>query len=145
MVVNSEAVGKTWVSRYAVGREKIREYSTSVGETNPLHFDVDAARAAGYADLLAPPMFVGVYGTRAVVPVLLDPIVAMDFAMMVHVGQEFVWGEAVVAGDEITTQVSCRDISERGPMGFYVFDTNSENQRGDVVCSGTWTHAVRMS
>ena len=44
---------------YAVGREKIREYALAVGETNPLHLDLEAARAAGHADLVAPPMFVG--------------------------------------------------------------------------------------
>ena len=62
MPVNTQAVGKRYPpSTYAVGREKIREYASAVGETNPLHFDVDVARAAGYADVVAPPMFAVVY------------------------------------------------------------------------------------
>jgi hypothetical protein len=44
-----------------VGREKVREYAHAVGETNPLPLDVEAARAAGYRDLVAPPMFAVVY------------------------------------------------------------------------------------
>jgi acyl dehydratase len=144
MAPSSDTIGKTYApSTYAVGREKIREYAGAVGETNPLHFDLDAARAAGHADLVAPPMFAVVYGGRAVIPALFDPEVGIDFAMMVHAGQEFVWGPLVIAGDEITTTVSVKDISDRGGMVFYVFESVSENQRGEVVCTGTWTQLVR--
>ncbi|HTX32154.1 MAG TPA: MaoC family dehydratase N-terminal domain-containing protein [Solirubrobacteraceae bacterium] len=137
-------VGKTYPSvSYAVGREKIREYAAAVGETNPLHLDLEAARAAGYADLVAPPMFAVVYASRAVMPGIFDPEVGINFAMMVHAGQEFVWGPLVVAGDEITSTASVKDISERGGMKFYVFETVSENQRGETVCTGTWTNLVR--
>jgi acyl dehydratase len=56
--MNTEAVGKTYAPTvYAVGREKIREYAHAVGETNPLHLDPEAARAAGHRDVVAPPMF----------------------------------------------------------------------------------------
>jgi acyl dehydratase len=141
-----QAIGKTYEPvTYAVGREKIREYAAAVGETNPLHFDLDAARAAGYEDLVAPPMFAVVYGVRAVGPAILDPDVGINFAMMVHAGQEFVWGPVVVAGDEIATRASVKDISERGRMSFFVFETVSENQRGEIVCTGTWTQLVRDS
>jgi acyl dehydratase len=144
MAVNSAVVGKTYQpTTYAVGREKIREYAAAVGETNPVHFDPEAARAAGYADVVAPPMFAVVYGARAVSPALFDPGVGIDFARMLHAGQEFVWGPVVVAGDEITTTASVKDISERGGMSFYAFETVSENQRGETVCTGTWNQIVR--
>ena len=144
MALKTEAIGKTYSpSDYAVGREKIREYAAAVGETNPLHFDVDTAREAGYADVVAPPMFAVVYGARSVGPAILDPEVGINFAMMVHAGQEFVWGPVVVAGDEITTTASVKDISDRGGMAFYVFESVSENQRGENVCTGTWTQIVR--
>jgi acyl dehydratase len=137
-------VGKAYEPvTYAVGREKIREYAAAVGETNPLHFDLDAARAAGHSDLVAPPMFAVVYSARAVMPAIFDPEVGINFAMMVHAGQEFAWGTLVVAGDEITTTASVNDISERGGMSFFVFETLSENQRGEMVCTGTWTQLVR--
>ena len=87
-----------------------------MGENNPLHFDVEAARGAGYADVVAPPMFAVVYARPAVGPGLFDPEVGLDFAMMVHGGQEFRWGPLVVAGDEITTIASVKDISDRGGM-----------------------------
>jgi acyl dehydratase len=144
MAVSTSAVGKTYEpTTYAVGREKIREYASAVGETNPLHFDVEAARAAGYQDVVAPPMFAVVFASRSVVPALFDAEVGMNFAMMVHGGQEFRWGPLVVAGDEITTVATVKDISERGGMAFYVFESVSENQRGETVCTGVWTNIVR--
>jgi acyl dehydratase len=74
---------------------------------------------------------------------VFDPEVAINFAMLVHGGQEFRWGPLVVAGDEIDTTVTVKDISKRGDMGFYVFESVSNNQRGETVCTGTWTNIVR--
>jgi acyl dehydratase len=126
-----------------VGREKIREYARAVGETNPVYLDLDAARAAGHSDLVAPPMFAVVYSGPAMGPVLLDPEVGMDFARMVHGGQEFEWGPLVLAGDEITTAPSVEQIYERDGRGFYLFESRSTNQRGELVARGTWTNIVR--
>ncbi len=144
MPVNTAAIGKTYEPvTYAVGREKIREYVRAFGETDPVCMDLEAARAAGYADLLAPPMFAVVFSAPSVGPPIFDPEIELNFAMMVHGGQEFVWGEPVVAGDEITTTASVKDISEADGRGYYVFESVSVNQRGEEVCRGTWTNIVR--
>ena len=144
MAPKTDAVGKVYPpSSYAVGREKVREFASAVGEENPLHHDLEAARAAGYGDVVAPPMFAVVYSGRALTPALFDPEVGIDFARMVHGGQDFVWGSPVVAGDEIETEVEVKDVSERGGLGFYVFESRSTNQDGDTVCTGTWTNIVR--
>jgi acyl dehydratase len=138
------AAGKVFAPvSYAVGREKIREYAQAVGETSPLHSDLDAARAAGHADLVAPPMFAVVYTSPAIGPAFSDAEIGIDFARMVHGAQEFAWGPLVVAGDEIETEVEVADISERGGMGFYVFESVSRNQDGQEVVRGTWTNIVR--
>jgi acyl dehydratase len=142
--VNTQAVGKSYEpTLYAVGREKIKEYAHAVGETNPVHLDVQAARAAGYADVVAPPMFAVVYCAASMAPPLFDPEIELNFALMVHGGQEFEWGPVVVAGDEITTVAKVEDISERDGRGYYVFESISTNQQGEQVCRGTWTNIVR--
>ena len=142
--MNTEAVGKTYAPTvYAVGREKIKEYALAVGETNPLHLDPEAARAAGFRDVVAPPMFCVVYCGQSMGPAIFDPEVGINFALMVHGGQEFVWGPLVVAGDEITTTVSVKSSEERAGNGFYVFESQSVNQDGETVCTGTWTNIVR--
>jgi acyl dehydratase len=144
MPLDQAAVGKTYPpTLYAVGREKIKEYALATGETDPLHLDPEAARAAGHRDVVAPPMFAVVYSAQAMGPAIFDPEVGIDFARMVHGGQEFKWGPLVIAGDEITTEVSVKSIDERAGNGFFVFESVSTNQEGHTVCVGTWTNIVR--
>src|SRR5690242_5305482 len=124
MSVKTEAIGKTYDPvTYTVGREKIREYASAIGAENPVHFEREAAEAAGYRDVVAPPMFCVVYSSRAVGPAVLDPEVGINFATMVHGGQVFEWGEPVCAGDEITTVTKVTEIYEKDGKGFYVFES----------------------
>ncbi|HZI92440.1 MAG TPA: MaoC family dehydratase N-terminal domain-containing protein [Thermoleophilaceae bacterium] len=144
MPVDDSAKGKTFPpADYEVGKEKIREYAQAVGEENEVYFDREQAKAAGFRDIPAPPMFAVVYSAGAMAPAIFDPEVKMNFAAMVHGGQEFVWGEPVCAGDAISTAVEVKDISERDGKGFYVFESVSTNQDGDEVVRGTWTNIVR--
>lgn len=144
MALKTEAVGRSWEPvPFEIEAERIAQYADAVGEPSPVHRDADAARAAGFRDVVAPPMFAVVYSSVALGPAILDPDVGMNFAAMVHGGQVFEWGEPVCAGDTITTTVTCKDISERGGKGFYVFESVSENQDGERVVTGTWTNIVR--
>ena len=144
MPVKTDAIGKTYPpATYAVGREKVKEYASAVGETNPLHLDPDAARAAGYDDVVAPPMFAVVYQSPAVMPGLFDPEVGINFAMMVHSGQDFRWERVVVAGEELTTQARVASIEEKGGMGFYDFEVVTQDAGGATVCTGIWKMIVR--
>jgi acyl dehydratase len=140
----AENVGKTWTGfTYEVGLEKIREYANAVGESAPVHHDRDAAREAGFRDVVAPPMFAVVYSAGAMGPAIFDPDVGMDFARMLHGSQEFVWREPACAGDAITTDVEWKDLSERDGKQFFVFESVSRNQDGAEVARGTWTNIVR--
>ncbi len=144
MPVDDKAVGKQWPpADYEVGREKIREFANAVGETSPVHQEREAALAAGFRDVVAPPMFCVVYSARAMGPAILDPDVGINLATMLHGSQEFVWGEPVCSGDVITTAVSCSEIYEKDGKGFYVFESISTNEGGDQVVRGTWTNIVR--
>jgi acyl dehydratase len=144
MPVKTDAIGKEWpATTYEVGKEKIGEYATVLGFQSPVHFDREAARAAGYRDVVAPPMFAVVYSSPAMAPAMFDDDVGMNFAAMVHGGQEFEWGEPACSGDEITTTARCASIEEKDGKGFYVFETDSLNQDGDQVVKGTWTLIVR--
>src|SRR6478735_320470 len=136
MAIKTEAVGKEWpATTYEVGKEKIGEYARVIGLDNPAHFDREAAKAAGYREVVAPAMF--------------DPEVGINFATMVHGGQQFEWGEPACSGDEITTTARCLEIFEKEGKdgkpsnGFYVFETISVNQDGQEVVRGTWTNIVR--
>ncbi len=144
MAIKTDAVGKEFQSTtYEVGKEKIGEYARVMGIENPVHFDREAARAAGYRDVVAPPMFCVVYSSPAVGPAMFDHEVGMNFAAMVHGSQVFEWDEPACSGDEITTSALVKEIFEKDGKGFYIFETNAVNQDGAQVVRGTWTSIVR--
>jgi acyl dehydratase len=128
---------------YLVGREKVREYAAAIGERAPVCHDVEAARAAGYADVVAPPMFAAVYSWRALGLAVMDPELGVDYDRLVHGGQDFTWHAPVVAGDEITTEAELAETAERAGFRYYTFTTRSTNQRGELVCEGKWLNIVR--
>ena len=142
--MDTSKIGKTYEPyEYEVGREKIREYANAVGEQDPVHHDREAAQAAGFRDVVAPPMFAVVYSAGSVGPGVLDPELGINLMMMLHGSQEFVWSEPVCAGDTITTTTEVKDLYEKGDMGFFVFESVSENAEGAEVVRGTWTNIVR--
>lgn len=144
MAVDTTKIGKTYPPfEYEVGREKIREYANAVGESSAVHQDRESARAAGFRDVVAPPMFAVVYSAGAMAPAILDPELGINLMMMLHGSQEFVWAEPVCAGDTVTTTASVKDVYEKDGKAFYVFESSSRNQDGTEVVRGTWTNIVR--
>src|SRR3954462_13567534 len=101
MAISTAAVGKTYPPvTYAVGREKVREYALAVGETNPLHHDVEHSRENGYKPVVAAPMFCVVYCGAALGAAMLIPDAGIEVARQLQSGQEFRGGPLVQAGDE---------------------------------------------
>jgi acyl dehydratase len=142
--MNTSVKGKQYPPfAYEVGLEKIREYANAIGESGAVHHDRDAAREAGFRDVVAPPMFAVVYSAGAVAPGILDPEVGINLMRMLHGSQEFVWGEPVCAGDAIETTATLIDLYEKDGREFYVFESVSRNQDGQEVVRGTWTNIVR--
>ena len=138
------AAGKTYPPfEYEVGKEKIREFATAVGENEPVYHDAEAARAAGFRNVVAPPMFAVVYSAGAMGPAILDPELGINLMMMLHGSQEFDWSEPVCAGDTITTAATLKDMREEDGRQYYVFESVSTNQDGQETVRGTWTNIVR--
>jgi acyl dehydratase len=130
---------------YEVGREKIREYAEVLGETNPVYFDRQAARSAGFRDIVAPPTFCIVYSARSLMDAFFDPALEIlaNIGKSVHSGQRFEWGEPVCSGDVITTEVRLDDLYQRDDKTFYVFESESVNQLGQRAVRGVVTDMLR--
>src|SRR5450755_2788821 len=110
---------------YQVGREKIREFAAAIGDANPAYTDVEAARALGYSDLVAPPTFAIVLSMRAAHQVVMDPALGLDYSRVVHGDQRFTYTRPIVAGDELSVVVTVEKI--RSMAGNEVITT-----RGDI-------------
>lgn len=103
MPVNASFEGRTYPPGrpYLVGREHIRDFARVLGADSPMHHDVDAARAAGHRDLIAPPTFAVVLAQRVESQFIADPRAHIDFSRVVHGEERFVHHAPLTAGDEI--------------------------------------------
>jgi acyl dehydratase len=136
---------RRWQSVYEVTREAILGYCGAVGETDPRFTSVDAARAAGFADLVAPPMFAAVYALAAVNSLQHDPTSGIDPPRTVHGGQWFKWNRdaPVLAGDRITTLAAISNRRSKGGLELVELETISRRDDGVCVSRGRWTAIVR--
>ncbi|MEZ0092042.1 MaoC family dehydratase N-terminal domain-containing protein [Streptacidiphilus sp. EB129] len=107
MPLDPSFIGRTYppTTPYEVGREKIREFAEAVGDANPAYLDIEAAKALGYPDVIAPPTFPFVLAYKAAAQVINDPELGLDFSRVVHGDQRFVYTRPVRAGDLLT--VTC--------------------------------------
>ena len=128
---------------YQVEADAIMRYAELVGEREAIHFDVSAARACGFRDIVAPPMFAAVYSAPAVEQVFGDPVLNLDLPRLLHTGQGFEWGEPVVAGDLIATNARVTADRRHGPQRLCTFVTESRNQLGAVVLRGRCNLVIR--
>jgi acyl dehydratase len=114
--LNRDFIGRRFVAdtSFVVGREHIRQFAAAIQDDNPLSQDVDAAKAAGYVDLVAPPTFLtALVMWRPVLP-MDDPELGLDYSLVVHGEQRFTLRRPVVAGDDIVVSVTVTNIRDVG-------------------------------
>ncbi len=113
-------VNTAWVGRalspsapYRVTRERVREFALAIGEDVPVCLDVDAARAAGYDDVVAPPTFAVTFTMPLIEAFLRDPAFGWDYSRMVHGDQSITLHRPIHGGDELVTTVHVADLQTR--------------------------------
>ncbi|HEY2555526.1 MAG TPA: MaoC family dehydratase N-terminal domain-containing protein [Diaminobutyricibacter sp.] len=145
MPVNPELQGRVFppTSPYLVGREKVREFARAVLATSPLNFDVDAARAAGHADLVAPPTFPVVVQESTLAQLLAEPDAGVDFSRVVHGDQRFSYTRPVVAGDELTATLTVSSVKSLGAHSMVTAESVITDARGEHVVTAISTLVVR--
>jgi acyl dehydratase len=139
MALNPAFIGRTYPpgAPYQVGREKIREFATAIGDFNPAFHDVDAARALGYPDLIAPPTFPFVIAMRAMAAATFDPELGLDYSRVVHGEQHFRYSRPICAGDELTATTVIENIRAAAGNDFLTTRTDIETLAGEHVVSST--------
>ena len=145
MSVNPELVGRQYppTEQYLVGREKVREFSRAVLATSPLNLDPVAARAAGYADVVAPPTFAVVVQELTLAQILADEDAGIDFSRVVHRDQKFRFERPIVAGDELTAVVTISSVKSLAGNSLVTAESAISDANGDLVVTATSTLMVR--
>jgi acyl dehydratase len=143
--VNPELAGRVFppAAPYLVGREKIREFSRAVFATSPLNRDVAAARAAGYADLVAPPTFPVVIQETTLQQLLSAPDAGIDFSRVVHGDQRFSFSRPIVAGDELIATLTVTSVKSLGGHSMVTAESSIVDTAGAHVVTAISTLVVR--
>jgi acyl dehydratase len=134
-------IDKKWIghelpaSELSIDRSRLRFFAKAIGETDPVYTDEAAARAAGYADLPAPPtfLFAAELDSGASDQLLAD--LQIPLAKLLHGEQGFTYHRTACAGDTIGVRSRIDDIYDKknGALEFVVKTSRATNQRGELV------------
>ncbi|WP_194421693.1 FAS1-like dehydratase domain-containing protein [Microbacterium abyssi] len=139
MPVNSELVGREFppTPPYLVGREKVREFARAVFADAPLHTDVEAARALGHADVVAPPTFAMVIQDLTLQQLLSEPDSGIVLARTIHAEQKFTYSKPIVAGDELTGRLKVTGIRMMAGNAMITSEAEITDAEGSHVVTAT--------
>lgn len=143
--VNPAIQGRAYppTTPYVVGREKVREFARAVFAANPINLDLDAAREAGYSDLVAPPTFPVVVQEQTLSQLLSDRDAGIDFGRVVHGDQRFEYTRPIVAGDELVARLTVTAVKTLGGNSMVTAVTAISDASGAHVVTATSTLVVR--
>lgn len=133
MALNTDFIGRTFppTRPYEVSRVKIREFADAIGDGNPIYRDPEAAKAAGHADVVAPPTFPIAFSLGG--DFLADPELGLNYAMVVHGEQRFEYTRPIIAGDVVSGQATIADIRKAGRNQLIKIVTEIRDASGELV------------
>jgi acyl dehydratase len=114
---------------------RLRFFAKAIGETSPLYTDVDAAKAAGYADLPVPPTFL--FAIELENPDQFGWVAdqGIDPRFVLHGEQSFTYHSIAHAGDTLTATPRIVDVYSKkgGALEFIVKNTAVTRADGSAV------------
>lgn len=131
--------------KYEVTTTSVRMFARGVGYTDPVYFDEEAARKAGYRNLPAPPTYLG---TAVFIPGKSSdtfsgpqegqPRIDHGLPGLLDGGTETEYLGDICAGDTLTLVTKLADLTVReskalGKMLIVTNETTATNQDGEVV------------
>ena len=131
--IDSSAKQDVQLGPITVSAEDIQSFAETLGDLNPLYIDAEAARAAGYPDVIAPPMFcMRMRGGR-----MLPEVPLPAGLTSLHAGQEIEFYDEIVAGQTYTITARVADVYEKtgrsGPMDIIVRESKITDNDGRTI------------
>ncbi|TWS20422.1 acyl dehydratase [Tsukamurella asaccharolytica] len=124
--------------KYVVSREKIHEFANASQLLDPVHHDVEAARAAGYADIVAPPIMFSLIGIIAHRPLFENAIVGYGRRPVMQTEQKAQFHAPIVAGMILTTHVHFDSFRQIAGVDLITTRNEISDQDGNHLVT-SWT------
>jgi hypothetical protein len=129
-----------------VERGRLRSFASAIGETDPVYSEVEAARAAGHADLPVPPTFLFGLGLgRGAADFAWLADLGVDLRHVLHGEQSFTYHAVAHAGDTLTLAPKITDVFAKrgGALQFLVRETEVRRADGTPIAELKETIVVR--
>ena len=125
---------------------RIRLFCKAIGESSPIHLDAEAARDAGYRNILAPITFPTAIAMDNPNPRCIIDLVGADIGLVLHGEEHYEYLSPICVGDEITTELKVTDIYAKkgGALEFVVSELHMRNQLGEWVCNVRRSLVIRQ-
>ena len=145
MALNTDFVGRVYGpgEPYEVSRVKIADFADAIGEPSELCRDAEAARRAGYPNVIAPPTFAVVLSMASARQANEDPGLGLDYSMVVHGEQSFAHSRPLHAGDMVVATTTIESIKAVGALSMMVTSTDLTTTDGEHVCTARSTLVER--
>lgn len=110
MEVDRALIGTTTAPvEFLIERSAILRFVEAVGDPNPLFRDVEVARRAGHADVLAPPSF----PVTLVLPEVPVWLRSLDRKRILAGEQSFRYARPLVAGDRVVCRMTLKAVEDK--------------------------------
>lgn len=118
-----------------VEKGRVAQFARAIGSDDPIHFDENAAKQAGYKGIVAPLTFAYTITLDAGQSFNVLEDMGIEKTKAVHGEQGFTYFSDICAGDVISGQQEITDIYDKknGALIFVVTLTRLENQLGNHV------------
>lgn len=134
MALDMSYKGKEFPSYiFKVEHSKIKELCGAIGDDNPVYFDSDAAKEAGYKDCPAPLTFgtlMSFWGYPEIWSRMTE--IGIDIKRLLHAKEEYEYLEMIYPGDELEGTVSVDSLRD-GKMQMACFKTTFKRAGQDVL------------
>ena len=129
---------------YEIERGAIRRFADAIGDTNPAYRDIEAAKALGHPDVIAPPTFLTTVGMslRGNGPIS-DPGLGLDYSRVVHGEQRFIHHRPARPGDVLTAETTVEDIRDAGANELMTLVMEIRTTDGEPICTARNTVVSR--
>ena len=128
-----------------VEKGAIRRFAEALGDFNPMYYDEEYARAAGYPTIVAPPTFPASFHSAAD----LRELLGVGIKSLLHAEQAFEYERPIFAGDRIYVATRVAEVLERtgpaGKMDVAVIEDEGRDEEGNLVFKARRTLVVRAS
>ncbi len=134
-------IDKKWIGHtfppftIEVEASKLAFFAKAVNETNPIYTQEEAAQAAGYPTIPAPPTFAFSLNIASPLPYEFLAKLGINLGRVLHGEQKFEYYQPIFAGDTLSLVRTIKDIYEKkdGKLEFIVDQIFIQNQKEELL------------